>query len=249
MPGKNLLYKKICKTIIKLAAAALVLVLLAYLKISCDNAYDNSYESASKQTPLVTSKKPVYCIFIEVEDKTLYLLQDGKCIKKYPIASGKSETPSPIGLWKIVEKGDWGEGFGGRWMGLNVPWGKYGIHGTLADESIGTAASAGCFRMFNNDVYELYNIVSWGTSVVVVNGCFGSFGKGFAAISPGDRGADVLAIQRRLKDLGYFKGYLSGIYEDDLKHALHKFQSDSGLMVKNTISKGDWLAMGFREFE
>jgi ABC-type transport system involved in multi-copper enzyme maturation permease subunit len=70
-----------------------------------------------------TVKKSQYLIFIEVEDKTLYLLQDGKCIKNYPIASGMSEWPSPIGSWKIVNKGDWGEGFGGRWMGLNVPWG------------------------------------------------------------------------------------------------------------------------------
>jgi len=69
------------------------------------------------------SKKTDYVIFIEIEDKTLYLLQEGKCVKKYPIASGKAEWPSPIGYWKIISKSDWGEGFGGRWLGLNVPWG------------------------------------------------------------------------------------------------------------------------------
>lgn len=69
------------------------------------------------------SKQTDYVIFIEIEDKTLYLLQDGRCIKKYPIASGKPGWPSPIGYWKIISKGDWGEGFGGRWLGLNVPWG------------------------------------------------------------------------------------------------------------------------------
>ena len=60
-------------------------------------------------------------IFIDIENKWLYLLQDGKCIKEYIIASGKSGLPSPIGYWKIIQKADWGEGFGGRWMGLNVP--------------------------------------------------------------------------------------------------------------------------------
>ncbi len=74
--------------------------------------------------------KRTYTIFVEIEDKTLYLLENGKCIKEYRIASGMSGLPSPLGCWKIVEKGDWGEGFGGRWMGLDVPWGTFGF-GTL----------------------------------------------------------------------------------------------------------------------
>lgn len=71
------------------------------------------------------AKEAEYCIFIEIEDKILYLLQDGKCIREYPVATGMPYLPSPIGFWKIVEKGDWGEGFGGRWLGLNVPWGTF----------------------------------------------------------------------------------------------------------------------------
>jgi len=68
------------------------------------------------------NKEMQYCIFIEIEDKTLYLLQDGKCVKSYPVASGMLGLPSPLGYWKVIEKGDWGEGFGGRWIGLNIPW-------------------------------------------------------------------------------------------------------------------------------
>lgn len=196
-----------------------------------------------------TVKKSEYCIFIEIEDKTLYLLQDGKCIKKYPIASGKPGWPSPIGSWKIINKGDWGEGFGGRWMGLNVSWGKYGIHGTNRESSIGSAASHGCIRMYNRHVKELYDIVPHGTPVMIVNGCFGPFGRGFKELNPGDRGADVMAIQKRLKELGVFKGYVSGIYQDDLKSALIQFQKAHGLPVQNTITRKAWLAMGFREFE
>lgn len=88
---------------------------------SIQGIYDYRDENTRKTE--VAAKKSNYYIFIEIEDKTLYLLQDGKCIKKYPIASGKSSMPSPIGFWKIVQKDDWGEGFGGRWLGLNVPWG------------------------------------------------------------------------------------------------------------------------------
>jgi len=190
-----------------------------------------------------------YLIFIEIEDKTLYLLEDGKCIKEYRIASGKSGMPSPLGSWKIVEKGDWGEGFGGRWLGLNVPWGIYGIHGTLESSSIGHAASHGCIRMFNDDVAELYSLVPIGTEVAIVNGTFGPFGRGFSDIIPGDRGADVLAIQYRLRQLGYYTGPLDGIYEDGMKKAVHTFQRDNGLEARNTIDMETWLKMGFREFE
>ena len=38
----------------------------------------------------------------------------------------------------------------GSWLGLNVPWGKFGIHGTLDPHSVGWASSHGCIRM-NND--------------------------------------------------------------------------------------------------
>ena len=56
-----------------------------------------------------------YLILIEIDEKLLYLFKEGECIKKYPIASGKKGWPSPIGDWTIINKGDWGEGFGGRW--------------------------------------------------------------------------------------------------------------------------------------
>lgn len=193
--------------------------------------------------------KKVYCIFIEIEDKTLYLLENGKCIKEYTIASGKSGFPSPLGCWTIIEKGDWGEGFGGSWLGLDVPWGTYGIHGTIFNDSIGSAASKGCIRMFSEDVAELYRLVPVGTDVVIVNGQFGPFGRGFDEINPGDRGADVLAVQQRLKQLEYYSGELDGIYEDGLKKALHKFQRANGLKAQNTITRDAWLKMGFREFE
>lgn len=65
-------------------------------------------------------------IFIDINSKTLELinLENNKVVKKYLIASGKTSTPSPVGSWKIINKGRWGRGFGTRWMGLNVPWGK-----------------------------------------------------------------------------------------------------------------------------
>lgn len=190
-----------------------------------------------------------YIIFIEIDEKKLYLFKDGQLIKNYPIASGMRNMPSPIGTWKITDKGEWGKGFGGHWMGLNVPWGSYGIHGTTREDSIGWAASHGCIRMFKKDISELYHMVPLGTLVIIRNGPFGPFGTGFRNLKPGDRGADVFAVQERLKELRYFKGYISGIYGKDLKNAVYRFQADNNLEIKNTITQEDYDAMGFEEFE
>ncbi len=45
----------------------------------------------------------------------------------------------------------------------------YRIHGSNEPETIGRAVSSGCFRMTNEDVVDLYNRVSVGTTVVVKN--------------------------------------------------------------------------------
>src|SRR5215831_13849415 len=45
--------------------------------------------------------------------------------------------------------------------------GEYAIHGTNNPGSVGGFVSYGCIRMYNADVLDLYNRVSWGTTVVV----------------------------------------------------------------------------------
>lgn len=92
----------------------------------------------------------------------------------------------------------------GSWLGLNVPWGKFGIHGTLDPHSLGWASSHGCIRMNNNEVAELYKIVPVGTKVTIVDGIYGPFGRGFRDLKSGMYGADVMEIQKRLKELGFF---------------------------------------------
>lgn len=54
-----------------------------------------------------------------------------------------------------------------RWMGFNREEGE-GIHGTRDRASIGTRASHGCVRMFEEDVIELYDRVPMFTPVVVI---------------------------------------------------------------------------------
>lgn len=50
---------------------------------------------------------------------------------------------------------------------LTLAGGEYAIHGTNRPNSIGTYASYGCIRMYNQDVVDLYERVSVGTQVYV----------------------------------------------------------------------------------
>lgn len=91
--------------------------------------------------------------------------------KTYPVAVGKHSTPTPLGNYKVVNKViNPGSILGTRWMGLNIPGGNYGIHGTNNPSSIGKFISNGCIRMYNRDVEELFPQISLGTPVIITEG-------------------------------------------------------------------------------
>jgi len=191
-----------------------------------------------------------YDIMIDLTESMLYLFENNKLIKKYPVAQGKSRTPSPIGIWYITNKArNWGSGFGTRWMGLNVPWGVYGIHGTNKPGSIGHRASAGCFRMRNSDVEELYSIVPYKTRVVVYGGPYGNMGSSFHKLEPGDRKSQVAEVQKRLQKLGFYKGEIDGIYGEGMKAALLEFKRENNLPVDHYVDWATYEALGILQFE
>ena len=101
--------------------------------------------------PLHTfAKENPYKVNINLWQGKLEILKKGLVIESFPIASGKKDTPSPVGIYRVISKDTgWGGGFGSCWLGLNVPWGTYGIHGTNRPELIGKRVSGGCFRMKN----------------------------------------------------------------------------------------------------
>ncbi|GKX66646.1 hypothetical protein rsdtw13_19040 [Clostridium sp. TW13] len=185
-------------------------------------------------------------ILVDLTEERLYLIDTKKnlIIKKYSIASGKPETPSPIGTWKVIGKDQWSGGFGTRWIGLNVPWGKFGIHGTNKPGSIGSEASHGCIRMLNNDVEELYRYVRHGMIVSIYGGPYGAFEWGFRRLQPGDRGSDVLEVQRKMKDKGYYPGNLDGIYGDGMKEFVLKFRKDNKLEMTHDIDYRFYKKLG-----
>ncbi|WP_423246972.1 L,D-transpeptidase family protein [Thermohalobacter berrensis] len=185
-------------------------------------------------------------ILIDIDRKYLYLIdmKKNKLIKRYVVATGRPSSPSPIGSYKIIEKAKWGGGFGSRWMRINVPWGKYGIHGTNKPGSIGYNASHGCIRMRNKDVEELYSLVKYNTPVVLIKGSYGPFGHGFRTLRPGDRGADVREVQRVLKEKEYYYGALDGIYGNGMKAALIRFLKENNMPITDRIGYTVYKKLG-----
>ncbi|MDO7788075.1 L,D-transpeptidase family protein [Desulforamulus aquiferis] len=107
-------------------------------------------------------------LVIDPASRQLSVYMGGQLSKAYPIAVGKPSTPTPAGNYKVINKViNPGGVLGSRWMGLNIPGGNYGIHGTNNPASIGNKVSLGCIRMHNKNVEELFPQVPVGTPVEV----------------------------------------------------------------------------------
>jgi lipoprotein-anchoring transpeptidase ErfK/SrfK len=123
------------------------------------------------------------------ERRLYYILDDSKAIR-YPVGvgrAGKSWAGTAIIAGKYLKPG-WSPpaeirrdkpslpdvipgGSPSNPMGaaaLTLSEGEYAIHGTNAPGSIGGFVSYGCIRMFNQDIMDLYERVSFGTKVVVL---------------------------------------------------------------------------------
>ena len=135
-------------------------------------------------------------IVVDIHAKLLYLVDEDGMARRYPIAVGRQglsmRAPSVIRLkrewpgWTPTQNmlrtqpevyGPFAAGVEG---GLASPLGAralylfqggrdthFRIHGTNDLPSIGNSGSAGCIRMFNHDIIDLYPRVPNGTDVVI----------------------------------------------------------------------------------
>ncbi|HPA44666.1 MAG TPA: L,D-transpeptidase family protein [bacterium] len=159
-------------------------------KIAIDN--ETTKEMLMKLNNIATDLRPGQTIRIPAKkfkiviDKSrlrLFLLtEDGQFIKWYSVAIGETDYKTPVGEYKIDGKqvdpvwykpgggvfppGDPGNALGPRWISIGS---HLGIHGNNDPDSIGKRASAGCIRMHNEDVLELYDIVTVGNTVSIVD--------------------------------------------------------------------------------
>ncbi len=199
--------------------------------------------------PASEAAPPRTSILIELPEKTVYVLENGKPVASFPCAVGKPETPSPVGSFTISEKAHWGEGFGGYWIGLSCTWGNFGLHGTTHPESVGHAASHGCFRLDNADAAKLYDMVNEGDSVAVSGGIYGVFSNGLRAVSPGMYGADVVFVQRFLRQNGFYDGDLTGSLDAQTLLAFHRFEVSRGFPRTWSITPWHFEQMGVHLLE
>ena len=120
-------------------------------------------------------------IFIDKSQNILILKDGNEVVKVYDVSTGENNS-TPTGEFKITTKlidPVWfNRGvvvppespenvLGSRWLGFDYP--GYGIHGTVEPETIGHQATAGCVRMLNDEVEELYSLVPKNTLVVIVD--------------------------------------------------------------------------------
>ena len=162
-----------------------------------------------------------YIIYVDVEQKSLTVWQDGAQVRQYTVATGAWNTPTPLGVFTINSRFSGRmSGFGTCFLGLNVPWGCYGIHGTNKPESIGSNASHGCIRLRVKDAEELYALVPNGTRVVIECGPYGELGTSLRSLKSGDRSSMVRAVQRKLRALGYYAGWPDGVYGEGTARAV-----------------------------
>ncbi|WP_420962977.1 L,D-transpeptidase [Brucella sp. IR073] len=153
------------------------------------NKFDPRFRPA---TVANTTGEPAGTVVIDTRNNYLYLVEDDGTARRYGVAVGDSghawsgravigrkakwpawhptddmhaQTP---GLPRRVEPGPHNP-LGARALYLYQD-GKdtlYRIHGTSEPWTIGTKASSGCVRMFNEDIIDLYERVGTGASVVV----------------------------------------------------------------------------------
>ncbi len=114
------------------------------------------------------------CIIVDKSDYRLYWIKDGRLVASYPVAHGRINARTPAAVWRIDAKyhSDPNGVYGPRKMRLfrktasGYVYTRYLIHGTNRPWSIGTMASAGCIRMYNRDVLELFPQVPLRTMVL-----------------------------------------------------------------------------------
>lgn len=182
-------------------------------------------------------------IIVDTQKLTLTLFVRGQPLRQYPVALGKPGTETPLGLWRIREKvSGYAPGIGPRWMGLDIPTGTYGIHGTDSPWTIGTYASAGCIRLHNEHVVELYELVSEGTPVLVLGN---PFAAGAPLLREGSCGTAVWELQRALRKLGYYGEKPDGLFGPQTAGALCEFRRDNGLEERPIADDNVWRLLGY----
>lgn len=124
-------------------------------------------------------------IIVNKKTNKLAFFQNGSLVREFRVATGKTASLTPEGHFEIVNKiknrpyykekipgGDPRNPLGDRWIGLDVNGTKgttYAIHGNNNKNSIGKYVSAGCIRMYNDDIHWLFPKVKLHTTAIITS--------------------------------------------------------------------------------
>lgn len=116
---------------------------------------------------------------VDLSDFELTIHAHGYYVRSYKIGIGAGQS-TPIGEFKVgsklenptyyapeggvIEPDDPANPLGEYWLGLGD---GYGIHGTIEPNSIGKAESKGCIRLRNDDVAEVFDLLTTGSTVMI----------------------------------------------------------------------------------
>lgn len=123
-----------------------------------------------------------YRVHVDKSDNILEVFLNGQFFKRYRVGTGQYNR-TPAGIYKItlrqkhptwyrndgkeIPYGDPENLLGTHYLKLDTP--GIGIHGTWDDDSIGSQSSAGCVRLKNEEIEELYLLLPIGTPVEIVD--------------------------------------------------------------------------------
>ncbi len=123
--------------------------------------------------------KGPFSALVDLGEYTVSIHAHGYFVCQYPVGVGKDNS-TPIGKFAVlnkvanpqytnpqgtvVEADDPKNPLGEHWIDLGN---SYGIHGTIDPGSIGKNESRGCIRMRNEDVEEVYNLLTIESEVVI----------------------------------------------------------------------------------
>jgi lipoprotein-anchoring transpeptidase ErfK/SrfK len=138
-------------------------------------------------------------VVVKIPERHLFLIMEGGRALRYSVGVGRTEALNFRGTATIGRKEKWPRWTptpnmiahipryrpfaGGMAGGIDNPLGAralylyrggadtyFRLHGTTEPETIGSAVSSGCVRLFNHDIIDLYNRVPLGATVTVIQG-------------------------------------------------------------------------------
>lgn len=137
--------------------------------------------SVEKETKIICQRQERgKVIEVNLQNQKLRICENGQALKEMVISSGKEDSPTPTGSFRVINKSlmiyskiaDCWLPF---WIGFS-PDGKYGFHevpicqkeeGRTGVTEIGQPVSLGCIRLNVGDAETLYKWVEIGTLVII----------------------------------------------------------------------------------